>query len=397
MGFKYSWRFDCAQFVSIVCHQKNTSLWSNGFSGDKIIHLFLFEFLNIMQSINSIQLTERLGQQIWLDNLSRTLIASGALVQKIQEGVRGITTNPAIFLQSIQKDALYQADLVHLRATESNAKTRYETLAIADVQAACDVLGEVYRQSEGNSGFVSIEVDPSYANDIQQTLHEAQRLHRAIARENVMIKVPATEAGVEALQQLVAEGICVNMTLIFDLSTLDAIYRAYTQGLRRCQANGLPYQAVRVVASVFLSRVDTALDHRLPENRQGKTALSLAKTAYAQWQDYFRQPEVLPPQAQALSLLWASTGTKNKAYSDVLYVEEVIGAHTVNTIPEPTLDAFLNHGQVRETLTENVQAAAEHMAALAGQGIDFQAVAKDLQEQGLAQFCEAFSAILNTV
>lgn len=354
---------------------------------------YLFFILGVIIFMNSIQLTQQLGQQIWLDNLSRTLITSGVLAEKIQEGVSGITTNPAIFLNAIEQDASYQQQLNELKKTESNAKTRYEMLAIADVQAACDELSYIYQKSNGNKGFVSIEVDPSHAHDSEKTVEEALRLYRAIARENVMIKVPATEAGIAALTQLLAQGLSVNMTLIFSLSTLDKIYAAYMQGLAACAKNGLPYQRVRAVASVFLSRIDTAVDKQLPENLQGKTALSLAKVAYARWQTFFKQYN----NQQAIALLWASTGTKNPHYSDVLYVEEVIGQSTVNTVPEKTLAAFLHHGCVQPTLTENVATAQQQLDVLQKHHVDLDDVAITLQDVGLKQFCDAFANILKAV
>ncbi|MDO5686585.1 MAG: transaldolase [Neisseria sp.] len=342
--------------------------------------------------MNTIEQTRALGQQIWLDNLSRAMIAGGELAAKIAQGVSGQTTNPAIFLKAIQNDVSYHSQIATLQAAGHDAKNCYEILACQDVQAACDVFAEEHRRHGGDSGFVSIEVDPAFAHDAAQTVAEALRLHRHIARENVMIKVPATNAGITALQELVAHGVCVNMTLIFSRQTLQAIYRAWRSGIEQRLAQGLPIDAIRVVASVFLSRIDSALDERLPETLRGQIALALAKTAYVDWQSAANA--ALPVGAVMPSLLWASTGTKNPNYPDTLYVDNLIGAHTVNTLPEATLAAFLDHGSAAPRLAENTDAAAAIWQELPKHGIDFEAVAQELQNQGLAQFQAAFADIL---
>lgn len=342
--------------------------------------------------MNPILQARALGQQIWLDSLSREMISSGVLAQKISSGISGQTTNPAIFLNAIKNDPSYRTQIAELKAAGRDAKSCYETLACQDVQSACDVFAAEHRAHNGDSGFVSIEVDPALANETAQTVDEALRLHRTIARDNVMIKVPATEAGIAALQTLVAHGLCVNMTLIFSRRTLEKIYAAYREGLQQRLSQGLSVAHIRVVASVFLSRIDSALDENLPEQLRGQAALALAKAAYADWQQEFSTP--LPATAAAPKLLWASTGTKNPAYPDTLYVDGLIGQDTVNTLPEATLAAFLDHGSARSTVTEDPAKAAEILRDIAAQGIEMEAVAQDLQDKGLAQFQAAFAEIL---
>ena len=338
-----------------------------------------------------------LGQQIWLDSLSRSLIQSGQLATKISEGVMGVTSNPAIFQQAFQNDALYTEELASLKQQDLDAKSRYEHLAIADVKNACLVTLPVYQQHNGQAGMVSLEVSPEWSHDAQATVAEGKRLWHAINQPNAMIKVPATEAGIEALRQLVALGINVNMTLIFSRQVLDQILQAHAQGLQERAAAGLPIDKVAVVASFFLSRVDTALDISLPQHLQGKVALALARSAYADWQTFTQSEpwQALQQQgAAAVQLLWASTGTKNPAYPDTLYVDQLIGPYTVNTAPAATLEAFMDHGTASATLSGHEQASHEILSEVATLGIDLEALALRLRDDGLKQFEEAFAKIL---
>ena len=273
---------------------------------------------------------KKLGQQIWLDNLSRTLVQSGALAQMLEQGVCGVTSNPAIFQKAFSGDALYAAEIETLKQQGKDAKTIYETLAVADVQAACDVCRAEFDRSGGNTGFVSLEVSPELSRNTQGTIDEAKRLHAAINRPNVMIKVPATDEGLQALTELVAGGISVNLTLLFSRRQTLKAYRAYADGIAKRLAAGGDVRAVHVVASFFISRVDAALDTTLPEHLQGKIAIALAKAAYLDWQAFFAAPEfarLAEQGANKVSLLWASTGVKNPAYRDTLYVDSLIGAH----------------------------------------------------------------------
>ncbi len=340
---------------------------------------------------------KKLGQQIWLDNLSRTLVQSGALAQMLEQGVCGVTSNPAIFQKAFSGDALYAADIETLKQQGKDAKMIYETLAVADVQAACDVCRAEFDRSGGNTGFVSLEVSPELSRSAQGTIDEAKRLHAAINRPNVMIKVPATDEGLQALTELVADGISVNLTLLFSRRQTLKAYRAYAEGIAKRLAAGGDVRAVHVVASFFISRVDAALDATLPEHLQGKIAIALAKAAYLDWQAFFAAPEfarLAEQGANKISLLWASTGVKNPAYPDTLYVDSLIGADTVNTVPDATLNAFIDHGKAACTLTEGMEEALAQLAETAQLGIDVETLATRLQDDGLKQFEKAFEQLL---
>lgn len=337
-----------------------------------------------------------LGQQIWLDNLSRSLIQSGRLAGLINEGVCGVTSNPAIFQKAFASDALYTDDIAALKTQSKNAEAVYETLAVADVQAACDVCRAEFDRSGGQSGFVSLEVSPELSHDAEGTLAEARRLHAAIGRPNAMIKVPATDEGLAALTGLVSEGISVNLTLLFSRDQTRKAYAAYRKGIAKRLAAGLRVDSVQCVASFFISRIDNTLDATLPAHLQGKTAVALATAAYADWQEEFAGgfAEEAGQGANKVRLLWASTGVKNPDYPDTLYVDSLIGRDTVNTVPEATLTAFIDHGTAKPTLPGDSKAALAHLEAVAQLGIDLESLAKRLQEDGLKQFEEAFAKLL---
>ena len=340
---------------------------------------------------------KQLGQQIWLDNLSRSLVQNGTLAQMLEQGVCGVTSNPAIFQKAFAGDPLYTPEIETLKKQGKTAKEIYEMLAVADVQAACDVCRAEFDRSGGKTGFVSLEVSPELSRDSAGTVAEARRLWAAIGRPNAMIKVPATDEGLAALTELVAEGINVNLTLLFSrVQTLKA-YKAYVAGIAKRAAAGADVSKIQVVASFFISRIDSALDATLPESLQGKTAVSLAKAAYRDWQEYFGSAEFAPLAGQGanrVSLLWASTGVKNPAYPDTLYVDSLIGRHTVNTVPDATLKAFMAHGTAAETLPENTDAAFARIAKAEKLGIDLETLATRLQNDGLKQFEEAFAKLL---
>ncbi|MDK4535016.1 transaldolase [Kingella kingae] len=340
---------------------------------------------------------KQLGQQIWLDNLSRSLVQSGELAQFLQNGVCGVTSNPAIFQKAFSGDPLYTPEIAALKAKGLGAKEIYETLAIADVQAACDVCRAEFDSTNGKTGFVSLEVSPELSRNTAGTVAEAKRLHAAINRPNVMIKVPATDEGLAALVGLLAEGISVNLTLLFSRTQTLKAYDAYVAGIEKALAAGRDVRAIQVVASFFISRVDNALDATIPEYLQGKVAISLAKAAYQDWQQYFAQAAFVglaEKGANPVSLLWASTGVKNPAYSDTLYVDSLIGAHTVNTVPDATLAAFIDHGTATLTLPEQTDVALANIAQVAELGIDLETLATRLQNDGLKQFEDAFAKLL---
>ena len=333
-----------------------------------------------------LQEVKQLGQQIWLDNLSRSLVRSGALAKLQQSGVSGVTSNPAIFRQALAGDALYTAEIAQLKQQPLSAKARYETLAVADVQAACDVFAAQFA-AEGNSGLVSLECDPALSHDTEGTIAEARRLWNLIGRPNAMIKIPATDAGLAALPALVADGININLTLLFSRAQTVRAYQAYQPGLAQRTGQAAP----QLVASFFISRIDTALDPQLPPHLQGKTALALAQAAYRDWQQFFGQPSDAVPTAR---LLWASTGVKNPAYPDTLYVDNLIAPHTVNTLPNAVLQAFTDHGRAADALSRPAAPAQPVLDEVAALGIDLEALAAKLQQDGLAQFEQAFAQML---
>lgn len=333
-----------------------------------------------------LQEVKQLGQQIWLDNLSRSLVRSGTLAKLQQSGVSGVTSNPAIFRQALAGDALYTAEIAQLKQQPLSAKARYETLAVADVQAACDVFAAQFA-AEGNSGLVSLECDPALSHDTEGTIAEARRLWGLIGRPNAMIKIPATDAGLAALPDLVADGININLTLLFSRAQTVRAYQAYQQGLAQRAGQAAP----QLVASFFISRIDTALNPQLPPQLQGKTALALAQAAYRDWQQFFSQPSSAVPTAR---LLWASTGVKNPAYPDTLYVDNLIAPHTVNTLPDAVLQAFTDHGRAADALSRPAVPAQPILDEVAALGIDLEALAAKLQQDGLAQFEQAFAQML---
>ncbi len=344
------------------------------------------------------------GQQIWLDNLSRTLLRDGHLARFIAEdGVAGVTTNPAIFHKAIAGGRYYEDELAALKKTPLSAEARYEALVIPDVQQACDLLLPQYRQSGGRTGYVSLEVSPALAHDAAGTLAAGLRLKAAVDRPNVLIKVPATGAGIDAIAQLIEAGVSVNVTLIFSLAQADAVAQAYLHGLERRHAAGGDVRPIMSVASLFLSRLDTLIDTQLEElggealSLRGKSAVAIAKLAYQRYCERFHGEEFATLRdlgARPQFLLWASTGTKNPAYSDLLYVEALIGTETINTLPDGTLDALRDHGRVEASLAADVDKAAAQYAALERHGIDLERVGERLQHEGLQQFEQAFAALL---
>ncbi|QID18265.1 transaldolase [Nitrogeniibacter mangrovi] len=346
------------------------------------------------------------GQQIWLDNLSRSLIRDGHLARLVEEdGVAGVTTNPAIFEKAIGGGQYYEGDLARLKTQDLSAEARYEALVIPDVQAACDVLRPTWVDSGGEAGYVSLEVSPDLAHDEDATVAAAHRLHAAVARDNVLIKVPATPAGVRAVERLIADGISVNVTLMFSLAHVDAVASAYVRGLQQRAGAGKDISKVFSVASLFLSRVDTLVDGWLEENGKpealalrGRSAVAMAKRAYQMYCERYDEDPVFAALrdkgGRPQYMLWASTGTKNPAYSDLLYVEPLIGPETVNTLPDATLAALLDHGQVAARLDEDLDAAVAQYEALAAFNIDMTEAGETLQAAGVKQFEDAFAKLL---
>lgn len=354
---------------------------------------------------NTLQELHKLGQSIWLDFIRRTLVTSGELQQLVDAGLRGMTSNPTIFEKAIAGSSDYDEALRQALAANPAMDTvpLYERLAIEDIQMAADVLRPVYDSTNGADGFVSFEVAPDLAYNTQVTLSEARRLWKAIARPNLMIKVPATKEGVFAVETLIAEGINVNVTLMFSLAHYEAVAQAYIRGIEK---NKNP-QGAASVASFFVSRVDTLVDKELERNGspdalalRGKAAIANSRIVYQRFQEVFESPrfqKLAEKGARVQRPLWASTGTKNPAYSDVLYVDELIGPHTVNTLPPATLEAFRDHGAVKLTLTGRLAEARQVLAGLAKAGIDLAAITETLQSQGVTLFADSYKQLLTAL
>jgi len=349
------------------------------------------------------QLAE-LGQSIWLDFIRRSSLKSGELAALVAQGVRGVTSNPSIFEKAIAGSTDYDEALKPLVKSDKTIEEIYEILAIEDIQRATDILRPVYDKTNGMDGFVSLEVSPKIAHDTEKTITEASRLFREVDRPNLMIKIPATKAGVPAIEATIAKGINVNVTLIFSRSHYEPIAQAYIDGLERLAASGGDVSKVASVASFFVSRIDTAVDKQLEalneKAYQGKTAIAIAKSVYTSYQEIFsgaRWDDLAAQGARVQRPLWASTSTKNPNYPDTLYVDNLIGADTVNTVPPATLDAFLDHGKVALTLEKDMDAVQKLLQAVTSLGIDLDAVTQKLQDDGVAAFEKSFVSLLQSI
>lgn len=341
------------------------------------------------------------GQSIWYDNIRRALIDSGELQELLDAGVMGVTSNPSIFEQAIVGSADYDDAIQALSADGKSAEEIYEALAIEDIQRTADLLRPIFDKTNGVDGYVSLEVSPTLAHDTEGTIADAQRLHAALNRPNVMIKVPATPAGIPAIEALIGEGIPINVTLIFGLNTYEAVAEAYLAGLEKLSADGGDVSQVASVASFFISRIDSAVDTALAalnnESLQGKIAIANAKMAFARSHDIFsggRWRRLAGRGARVQRLLWASTGTKNSTYSDTLYLDELIGRDTVNTVPPATLNAFLDHGTIAAPLGQGLDKARSQLKQLASLGIDLDAITQALQDEGVAGFAKSFESLM---
>jgi len=353
------------------------------------------------------------GQSPWMDYIRRDLLTGGGLKKFIAEdGLRGQTSNPTIFEKAINGSTLYNDILNSPEAKSLNAKQLYEKIAIRDVQDACDIFRPVYDESKHRDGYVSLEVSPLLANDTNGTTEEARSLWKAVNRPNVMIKVPATPEGVPAIRQLLEDGLNINITLLFAQSAYEKVAEAFVAALEARAAKGQPINQIASVASFFVSRIDTLIDSKIDallktaggdtkvllESLHGTIAIANAKLTYKKYLELFGGPRwkaLAAKGAQTQRLLWASTSTKNPKYRDVLYVEELIGADTVDTIPPATFDAFRDHGKLRPSLTEDVAGAARHMENLAKAGISMKEVTEQLVNDGVRLFAEAFKTLLD--
>ena len=347
------------------------------------------------------------GQSIWLDYIDRTMLWNGDLERRIAEdALTGMTSNPTIFEKALAEGTAYDEQLAGV-AEGLGAWELFEQIAATDVRRACDVFRPVYDRSEGKDGFVSLEVSPGAAHDAEETVREAHRLWAAVDRPNLMIKVPGTDAGATALRRLIADGINVNVTLLFAVEAHRRVIEGFLAGLEDRHAAGQPLHHVASVASFFVSRVDTEIDRRLAgmadtlgdraTQLQGKAAIANAKLAYRLFCSMFSGPRwerLKAAGAQVQRPLWASTSTKNPAYRDVLYVEQLIGPHTVNTLPPATLEAFRDHGVVARTVDHDVEQATRDLAALEAAGISLAEVTEKLLVEGLASFQKSFDTLL---
>ena len=346
-----------------------------------------------------------LGQSVWLDYISRALIKTGRLSELIGLGITGMTSNPTIFDQAIQAGNEYDTQITELKKAGKPIFAIYDDITIADIQAAADVFKPIYERTKGLDGYVSLEINPQLAYKTQETIEEGKRLARKVNRPNVMFKVPATDAGYEAIQTLLAEGINVNVTLIFSLGQYQKTAAAYREGITRLLQHKGDARRVRSVASAFVSRVDIVVDTLLAQHNDaaslaGKAAVANAQIIYQAYARIFSgdQFQQLKQQGAATQrVLWGSTGTKNPAYSDVKYVDELIGNDTVNTAPEKTFQAFLDHGVARETLTADADAAQGVIAALKKLGIDVSAVCEQLLADGVVAFEQSFASLLQAI
>jgi len=357
------------------------------------------------------------GQSMWLDYIRRDLFTTGKLKQLIAEdGLRGMTSNPAIFEKAIADSSLYE-DMLRALASRADLDTtsRYEQIAIRDIQDAADTLRPVYDESKFRDGYVSLEVSPYLARKTQETMDEARRLWKTVKRDNVMIKVPGTAEGIPAIRQLIGEGININVTLLFAQEVYEKVAAAYVAGLEDLAARGGNLNRMAGVASFFISRIDTLIDSLLNDRLKtatdasqkalltsllGKIAIANGKLTYQSYQHIFSGPRwqaLAAKGAQTQRVLWASTSTKNPHYRDVIYVEELIGPDTVNTMPPATIDAFRDHGLLRNALTEDVPGAAQVMQDLARAGISMKEVTDKLTNDGVKLFADAFDKLLAAV
>ena len=346
-----------------------------------------------------------LGQSVWYDYITRDLLVSGELERLIREdGLRGMTSNPTIFEKAVAGSSLYDDDIRRLSEQGNTAADIFESIAVSDVQSACDAFASLYRESGRRDGFVSIEVSPRLAQDAEGTLHEARRLWKAVARPNAMIKIPGTRAGLSAISRAIASGINVNVTLLFSVDRYAEVIEAFLQGLEARLEQHLPIDAIASVASFFVSRVDGKIDPLLDRLEQtslrGKIAVANAALAYRlfrQSQCTARWDSLAAAGARPQRPLWASTSTKDPRYPDVYYVEALIAPDTVNTVPPETLTAYRDHGQPAVRIDDAMAAAPDQLARLRDAGIDLPSITRELEEDGVAKFAASYAAVLSGI
>jgi transaldolase len=355
------------------------------------------------------------GQSIWLDSISRSMIKTGKLQEMIDLGLRGMTSNPTIFDKAISSGNDYDGKIKELHRLGKSTFEIYDDLTVSDVQDAADLFKPVYEETEGLDGYVSLEVNPKLAFQTGETINEAKRLYKKVNRTNVMFKVPSTDAGFPAIEELLSEGINVNITLIFSVEQYIKTANAYLRGMKRLLDKQADLSVMASVASVFVSRIDTAVDKMIDgkiSNEQdvstkdklaflkGRAAVANARLIFKKYAEIFMGAEFMQLRdrsANVQRVLWGSTGTKNPDYSDIKYVTELIGKPTVNTVPQQTLDAFLDHGVVEESLTQSIKAAEDVIETLKSFGIDINAVCAKLLDEGVVSFEKSFDSLLQTI
>ena len=347
-----------------------------------------------------------LGQSVWIDYLSRNLLHKGQLARMMrQDAVVGVTSNPTIFQKAIAEGDAYDEQLREVLADERDPKEVFLKLAVQDVSEALDLLRPVWDKGSGKDGYVSLEVDPNLAYDTEGTTAEAVRLHKVVDKPNLFVKIPATKPGLPAIEDMIAKGKSINVTLIFSLERYEEVARAYIRGLERLVAGGGDPSTVASVASFFVSRVDTETDKRLDEiggndKLKGKLAIANAKLAYQRYKELFSGESwdfLVSKGATAQRPLWASTSTKNPDYRDVMYVEELIGPQTVNTMPEETIEAFQDHGKTAATLEQGIDEAKQLFSDLEQAGIDYDDATETLEREGVEKFADSFGELLEGI
>lgn len=356
------------------------------------------------------------GQSVWMDNLSRDIIQSGQLAEMVKtQGIRGITSNPAIFEKAIAGNAIYDGAIAEAIAQGKSVNEIYESLVFSDIQKAADILKPVYEQSQGEDGYVSIEVSPNLAHDTAGTIAEALRFWQALERPNIMIKIPGTAAGFAAIARVISEGIPVNVTLLFAVADYEKTAWAFIEGLEAAVAKGKDISLIASVASFFLSRIDSKIDDRLDAKikttedgteianlsaLKGKVAIANAKIAYQKYKEIYagdRWQALKSHGAKEQRLLWASTSTKNPSYSDVMYVDNLVGDHTVNTMPPETIAACIDHCDIEDRIEMDIDAAYGVIAAVQAVGFDLDQIMAELQSEGVDKFVKPFAALMDSL
>ncbi len=365
---------------------------------------------------NPLRELNKLGQSVWYDNLNRELLATGKLRTMVDEdGVSGGTSNPSIFEKAIASGDVYDGHIRELLAREADIPAMFDALTVADVQQSADVFRPAYDATKGADGYASLEVSPHLAYDTQATIDNARRLFKALDRPNVMIKIPGTQEGLPAVEECLSDGLNINITLLFSVDVYEQVARTYITALEKRAQRGEPISGIASVASFFVSRVDTLTDDKLKAKIEaagsdgekahlrsltGKAAVANAKIAYEKYKQIFSGPRwdaLAAKGARVQRCLWASTSTKNPGYRDVIYVEDLIGPDTVNTLPQNTLDAFRDHGRAALTLEQGVAEAHEVIRRIESAGISFRAVTDELQTQGVKLFCDSFDKAVESI